>query len=392
MALVDSTQSIPTFSTTDTFQQLVNKLNDGMLLQDSDLRYLDGRIGDLTELTTTQENLVKAINELDSDLFGAGGGSAATELVGSQKTIVDAVNLLTGALDPDFNGFNGEADSDFVIRANGHASLLLQSDSDVVLEAGRDGGTGDLYLSTQDKVVLQKDGTDRLTFTFSDSAGIPINTVTSHGLYHLDAQDSVVFTSGANAFSLNNVVDYVLLTGEVYSNIYGDLNQNVDGQVNFNLVGDSDVDTFKIERVGGQHFTVALDKGLSAGSQVTILETNEPMRLVSQNVEIKTTEMVAETNFITLQDPNNVVWGGLDNNSGFLTIQNQDSDALKFSTLGLNQRDAEFTGSITLPATGHGAPSLLGLSSRQLHTILEALDNKIPKVYDKNGTLLNPLV
>jgi hypothetical protein len=388
MALVDSTQQYPTFSTTDTFQQLINRLNEGFPLVDSDLKYLDARIGDLSELTTTQESLVKAINELDSDLFGAGGGSAATELVGSEKTIVDALNLLTTMFDPDFNGFVGRVDSDFAIVADGHASLLLQSDSDIVIEAGRDSGTGDIYLSTQEKIVFQKNNTDRLTFTFNDSG----NTLTSEGLYKLDAQDSVVFMSGANSFSLNNVIDYKLLSDGVHSTIYGDLNQNIDGQYNINLIADSDVETLKIERSGGHYFKVDLDRGLSAGSQVTVLETNEPMRLVSNSIELKTTEMVAETNFITLQDPSNLVYGGLVNNGGFLTIQNQDSDALRFSTLGPNQRDAEFTGSISLPATGHGSPSGFPGGMIRLHEMLQALDRKIPKVYDKNGTLLNPLV
>ena len=56
---------------------------------------LDSDVGVRTALTPTKKaTLVAAINELDSDLFGAGGGSARTSLTTTSKTILGAVNEL----------------------------------------------------------------------------------------------------------------------------------------------------------------------------------------------------------------------------------------------------------------------------------------------------------
>lgn len=66
----------PVYQTTDTFQQLTDKLNSGRTNLDSDLSYLDSAIGPLTAgstfaltgITTTAKSLIDSINEIDAEL------------------------------------------------------------------------------------------------------------------------------------------------------------------------------------------------------------------------------------------------------------------------------------------------------------------------------------
>ena len=100
----------PVFQTTDTFQQLVDDLNTQGSVVDSNFHYVDSAIGPdagsgftLAGLLTTSGNLVDAINELDSDLFGAGGGAFKSETSTTAKTVVGAIV----ELDSDLFGAGG---------------------------------------------------------------------------------------------------------------------------------------------------------------------------------------------------------------------------------------------------------------------------------------------
>ena len=392
MALTDSDQpNHLTYSTTDTFQLLVDKLNYDGDIYDSDLRYLDGAVGDPTTLTTTAKNLTDAINELDSDLFGAGGGSAHLELIGTEKTIVGAINRINTQFDPDFNGSQGAVDSDFTLAAQGNGSLLLMSDSDIKLIAGLPGGLtgGDIYLSTANKITFQKNQTeDRLIFDLSDSK---INVLKSDDTYRVEAKDITLATT-TNTFTFENVLELRDSSGEKIVDVVGNVHHNTTGTFNINFPGQDASEKVKINRVGGHHLTFDLGTGLGAGNEVTLVETNEPLRVVSPGVKLETGTLTAQVDRLVLQD-SSAIYGGLLNNGGFLTIQNQDSDALRFRRDGtLNV--AQFTGAIELPSSGVGSlhSDFDPVGSTQIHKLLKSINDRIPSVYDRDGNLLNPMV
>ena len=392
MALTDSDQpNHLTYSTTDTFQLLVDKLNYDGDIYDSDLRYLDGAVGDYTTLTTTAKNLTDAINELDSDLFGAGGGSAHLELIGTEKTIVGAINRINTQFDPDFNGSQGAVDSDFTLAAQGNGSLLLLSDSDIKLVAGLPGGLaeGDIYLSTANKITFQKNQTeDRLIFDLSDSK---INVLKSDDTYRVEAKDITLATT-TNTFTFENVLELRDSSGEKIVDVVGNVHHNTTGTFNINFPGQDASEKVKINRVGGHHLTFDLGTGLGAGNEVTLVETNEPLRVVSPGVKLETGTLTAQVDRLVLQD-SSAIYGGLLNNGGFLTIQNQDSDALRFRRDGtLNV--AQFTGAIELPSSGVGSlhSDFDPVGSTQIHKLLKSINDRIPSVYDRDGNLLNPMV
>lgn len=392
MAITDSDQpNHLTYSTTDTFQLLVDKLNYDGDIYDSDLRYLDGVVGDPTTLTTTAKNLTDAINELDSDLFGAGGGSAHLELVGTEKTIVGAINRINEQFDPNFNGSQGAVDSDFTIAARGEGSLLLMSDSDIKLIAGLPGGLtgGDIYLSTANRITFQKNQTeDRLIFDLSDSK---INVLKSDDTYRVEAKD-ITFASTTNTFAFENVLELRDSAGENIVDVVGNVHHNTTGTFNINFPAQDASEKVKINRVGGHHLTFDLGTGLGAGNEVTLVETNELLRVVSPEARLEADTLTLQTENVILRDSNGI-YGGLLNNSGFLTIQNQDSDALRFRRDGtLNV--AQFTGAIELPVSGVGSlhSDFDPVGSTQIHKLLKSINDRIPSVYDRDGNLLNPMV
>lgn len=392
MALTDSDQpNHLTYATTDTFQLLVDKLNYDGDIYDSDLRYLDGAVGDPTTLTTTAKNLTDAINELDSDLFGAGGGSAHLELIGTEKTIVGAINRINTQFDPDFNGSQGAVDSDFTFAAQGNGSLLLLSDSDIKLVAGLPGGLaeGDIYLSTANKITFQKNQTeDRLIFDLSDSK---INVLKSDDTYRVEAKD-VTLAATTNTFTFENVLELRDSSGEKIVDVVGNVHHNTTGTFNINFSEDSTSEKVTINRVGGHYLNFDLSTGLGAGNEETVIETNEPLRVVSPGAKLETGTLTAQVDRLTLQDAS-AIYGGFVNNGGFLTIQNQDSDALRFRRDGtLNV--AQFTGAIELPSSGVGSlhSDFDPVGSTQIHKLLKSINDRIPSVYDRDGNLLNPMV
>ena len=128
----------PIYQTTDTFQQLVDKLNDASSQIDSDNAYLDSAFGplsgssfELSGLTTTGKSLVDAINELDSDI-----GVISTLDTNDKTNLVAAINEIEAIFDASEGKINSV--SDFTVDAA----------NDILLDAF----TGN--------IVLQKNGTN----------------------------------------------------------------------------------------------------------------------------------------------------------------------------------------------------------------------------------------
>lgn len=84
---------------------------------------------------------------------------------------------------------------------------------------------------------------------------------------------------------------------------------------------------------------------------------------------------------IFLKD-NGITFGVLNNTGGELTIKSNTTTAMTF-----NYENVEVFGTITMPASGSGSPVT---TSKTVHGAIDETYARIPNVYDRNGTLLNP--
>ena len=386
----------PLFETTDTFQQLIDHLNYYGDNVDSDLRWLDSQIGDVNLLTTENindsvtKNLVSAINEIDSDLYGAGGGNFAAQTLSREKSILGAINSLFEVFNPDSASLRF-VDRSFTvhIQGDGH-NLSILSDSDLFLMSDyNQADGGDLFLSTGEMINFQKHEQDRITYTFGTDGTKNLNTLYSNGIYEMHSKDSVLVRSDANAFTFNNVVDWKLLSGQVYSTVHGDLSQNIDGTYGINFINGAVDNTLTVSRATGENVQFFLTP-----TDHSLLSTQD-FRVGAPNITLDGTTITNFTDTVTLESPTDGVYGGLTNEGGFLTIRsNNDSAYISLVTEGLNQRVMKVNGSVELPARPiDGSLSLEfdTINSRKLHDVLEAINRKIPRVYDRNGNLLNTL-
>jgi hypothetical protein len=386
----------PLFETTDTFQQLIDHLNHYGDNVDSDLRWLDSQIGNVNLLTTENindsvtKNLVSAINEIDSDLFGAGGGNFATDTLSKEKTILGAINSVFDVFDPDSAGFHFDSESFTIIVSGEGQSLSLISDSDINIIAAYDSNGGDVILSADDRIQFRHLGKERVHFQFRDSGGKDVNTLYSNGVYEMHSKDSVLVRSDANAFTFNNVVDWRLLANDVYSTVHGNLSQNIDGTYTISFVDGTVDNELTISRSNGENVQFQLT---DTGTNFT---SSQSLTIDAPDVTIDGATITHLTDTVRLESPTGGTYGGFTNEGGFLTIRsNNDSAFINLVTEGLNQRVTQFNGSVELPARpvdGSLSIDFDTIGSRKLHDVLEAINRKIPRVYDRNGRLLNELI
>lgn len=123
----------PIYQTTDTFQQLVDKLNLGRTQLDSDLAYLDSAFGPLpgssafalTGITTTAKSLIDAINEHDIEI-----GVISTLDTTDKSNLVAAINEIEAVFDASANNINATntfsiiTPNDIVLDATGNDIVL----------------------------------------------------------------------------------------------------------------------------------------------------------------------------------------------------------------------------------------------------------------------------
>jgi hypothetical protein len=155
----------PLFQTTDTFQQLIQDLNYFGDNVDSDLSYLDSAIGpggtkSLRGLDDfTAGTLVDALNELDTDLHGSGGGSGS-DLTTQAKTIVGAINEVEAVFDASAETITTSAN--LTVDA-GEAIILDADDGDIFLKD--DGVTFGSLTNNSGNLILKSGSTTAMTFS-----------------------------------------------------------------------------------------------------------------------------------------------------------------------------------------------------------------------------------
>ena len=169
------------------------------------------------------------------------------------------------------------------------------------------------------------------------------------------------------------------------------MEQEIDGDYNITFNNSTSDNVFSLSRAGR---VSNIELVISKDSDYA-LRTGTNLSIESPEIALNATKVTNETDVTSLKSPSGLVYGGLTNESGFLTIRsNQDSAFLSLVTEGVNQRTTQVNGMLELPARPvSGAMSLEfdGISSRKLHDILESINNKIPRVYDRDGNLLNTL-
>jgi hypothetical protein len=155
----------PLFQTTDTFQQLIQDLNYFGDNVDSDLSYLDSAIGPGGTKTLrglddfTAGTLVDALNELDSDLHGSGGGSGS-DLTTQAKTIVGAINEVEAVFDASAETITTSAN--LTVDA-GEAIILDADDGDIFLKDA--GVTFGSLTNNSGNLILKSGSTTAMTFS-----------------------------------------------------------------------------------------------------------------------------------------------------------------------------------------------------------------------------------
>ena len=365
--MIDSSGKLPhpLFETTDTFQQLIDHLNAYGDSVDANLLWLDSSIGDRNFLTTERKDqIVNAINEIDSDIYGAGGGNFATQTLSREKTILGAINSIFDVFDPDSAGFHFDSES-FNLVVSGHGqSLSLISDSDINIIAAYDGNGGDVRINVDDRFIIGSLGTERVKYTFDSLGGKNLNTLYSNGIYEMHSKDSVLVRSDANAFTFNNVVDWKLLAGQVNSTIYGDLNQNIEGEYAINFTDGAVDNTMSVTRSTGENVQFTLtptEHRLSSTQDFTIESPILNLDATANIIDMQVASVsrikysLGSTNTVTVNGNYIVDVNGditLDASTGSLSLKDDGVDAIVYSLDPAGTNTETVTGNYVLDVSG----------------------------------------
>jgi len=285
----------PLFQTTDTFQQLINDLNHFGNIVDSDMKYLDsalgpetsGYLGKLRGLDDFTANTVTdALNELDSDLHGVGGGNFKADTNTAYKTVTDAINEIERVFDASSGeilyptGDVTETENRLLISTAqsggqrielraGH-NIFLDAVNDVIIDAGGanitfkddsairfdfqmganqeiDVPTGNLTVDVAGDITLDAGGADidmqvATVSRVKHSLGAT-NTVTVNGNYTVDVAGNVVIDTSTGSLSLKddgaNAIVYSLdPAGTNTATVTGNLTYDVSGDITLDANGD----------------------------------------------------------------------------------------------------------------------------------------------------------
>jgi hypothetical protein len=178
---------------------------------------IDGFIGDSAGiLPTTATTIILAIKELDSDLHGAGGGNAKADMNTEATTIVDAINEIEAVFDASDTNITSPSDFDAIITG----SFTVDASQNIVLDA--DGGNID----------FKDGGTTRFAFGLGAS-----NTLDVTGNYALTSTGSVSETSTTTYETVAGTT-LAQTSGTTFTQTSGShFTRNVDGNLLDSAVG-----------------------------------------------------------------------------------------------------------------------------------------------------------
>lgn len=360
--------------TTDTFSQLISDLNTNRLRRDSDFAYLDSAIGPGGTLTLdglsdfTANTLVDALNELDSDLHGSGGGSGS-DLDTQAKTVVGAINEIEAVFDA--NAGKITTDSAFDVTSAGAETHTVTGNFEVDASA-------DIILDADGQNVTFKDGgVTRLDFAMGATNTLSVTNnlvIDAVGDITLDADgNNIKFMNGAGG----DEVDHQLTDAGAYNVTYpGNVTHAVTGDLIYEVTGrdliikDSADEKLRINITDTPNITFA-------GTQSSIVNTSGTFAL---NI-VGDIILDADGGDVFVRD-DGTQYARLQNNSGEVRFYSGTNEVFRGDSADMNVRRA-----IQLPASGAGTPHT---TAKTLHGALAEINERIPNVYNRSGTLLNP--
>jgi hypothetical protein len=371
------------FSTSMTFENLIMGLNDQFSLYDSINEGAFSVLGDISLLTTTaNSNIVVAVNELDSDLWGAGGGNI-TALDWDETSIVSALNTLGSIVE-----IGDSSRQDHIIRDSSFEIIIGQpgdntvmfsliSEGDLYFEAGNN-----ITANVGNELILQHDGVDQIVFDMSDPN---VNNVTSTGDYNvystgeLGMYPTTELHMGGTPSNPSTTFDFGTSVGQVTRiTSHYDTIQTTEGTLDHKVNGN-----------------IVRWKDSTGATRATLdfTNSNETSFVVEPSATFgstDTTTLVGSS--LIFKDENEDQFGAVAPIAGNnLQIQTGSTTAIDFSSSG-----ASFTGAIRLPKTGPSKvpdefQTELGTAYNGIHELLDALNRKVPLVYTRHGVLLNKM-
>jgi len=415
----------PVYQTTDTFQQLVNKLNDGRMQLDSDLSYLDSAIGPFQEgstfekvygLTTTAYTLIDAIRELDEDLHGQGGGTFSTMTTTNSSNVVGAINEIEAV----FDASQGRIDTTGPLTSTSNGDTSFSPTGDFLVDA-----TGSIIFDTDDNTVVLRDGStvddapvNRFTYTLGGSNVLDVignYTMTSTGDIHIESQSGdfelrnagpafdgvgagVVTTTLSTTTNHHKVITPTHTTlkggGNIYLSPLGTGAGQDEGLVILTDVNENTIYSFKVVDV------TALDENndlINSTAEFTINGPSARIKNSSGPLEVRSSGSItlrSATGEILL-DNNGTRLANFTDASGHLKVNSGSTgrNALRFYDADngedVGQTNLQVYGMITLPDTGAGSISSSEITSNTVHGAIDEVNARIPTVYNAAGVALN---
>jgi hypothetical protein len=261
----------------DNFSELKEKINTVSL----DLDELDSDVGIRTQLTVERnENLVNAINELDSDINGPGGGTPASDMDVVATNIVAAINEIERVFD---------ASAGEIIYPTGapyetQTRLLIDTTAgdDVQVNVGNDfnvNAVGQIVLDADDGangVFIQDNAVTQ--FQFLNSGGNKEIDVPSGNLT-LDVASNIILDAGGGSVSFldDGTTAYTFAstgtisrTGNVTLDVSGDITLSADtDNLVFNNGAGGHTVTHNLSNVNGK-YTITLSGTGSSDYEIDV--------------------------------------------------------------------------------------------------------------------------
>ena len=208
---------------------------------------IDGFIGDSAGiLPTTATTIIRAIKELDSDLHGAGGGNAKADMNTEATTIVNAINEIEAVFDASDTNITSPSDFDAIITG----SFTVDASQDIVLDA--DGGN--LYFKDNNATRFQ------FIMGSNQEIDVPTGDLTvdvAGDIFLQTNSDFKIQLNGADAvtFSLGGASQTVTYVGGFTEFTTGNHTQTIGGAQTANVTGN-------ITHSAGGNFTRNVDGNL----------------------------------------------------------------------------------------------------------------------------------
>ncbi len=268
----------------------------------------------------TANNIVSALIELDVDIHGSGGGTASSDLTTTANDLVAAINEIEAVFDASTYEISAGANQfdvtsgDFNIDASGDISLDADGGDVFVKDNGVTYGSltnssGNLVIKSGTSTVMTGSGTNA---TFNNDVTVE-NDLQVDGASNLkgnvtlgDANtDNIVFTGEVNSNIIPNTDDTYHLGSSTkqWKDLY------VDGTA---YIDDLDVDSAEI---GDINITGA---SIDANNDITVKSTTGDVVLDANGADV-------------LLKDDGTLYGKLTSNSGNLIVKSGSSTALTFS-------------------------------------------------------------